>query len=170
MPEYATKTQSTGEYFRLHENASDAVVAAWLRGAAGRNHQSWPKDKIGPFLTSKLGCNKTIWQWIESSQKNHVWFFQLFSEKWQSRFLPLLLAQQGKTPVIRSYRWLSKTTILCLCILGVGYYFVLLLNSGRPHVYLMTSIQSSEWRIFLLFLECALEIEQGQWREINTAG
>ena len=56
MPEYATKTQSTGEYFRLYENASDAVVAAWLRDAAGRNHQSWPKDKIGPFLTSKLGC------------------------------------------------------------------------------------------------------------------
>ena len=56
MPEYATKTERTGEYFRLHENASDAVVAAWLRDAAGRNHQSWPKDKIGPFLTSKLGC------------------------------------------------------------------------------------------------------------------
>ena len=59
MPEYATKTQSTGEYFRLHENTSDVVVAAWRPDAAGRNHQSWPKDKIGPFLTSKLGC-KTI--------------------------------------------------------------------------------------------------------------
>ena len=56
MPEYATKTERTGEYFTLHENASDAVVAAWLHDAAGRNHQSWPKDKIGPFLTSKLGC------------------------------------------------------------------------------------------------------------------
>ena len=64
--------QTTRKYFRLNENTSDAVVAAWRRNAAGRNHQSWPKDKIGPFLTSKLGC-KTIsyGNKLNEVKKNH---------------------------------------------------------------------------------------------------
>ena len=81
MPKYATKTQSTGEYFRLHENASDAVVAAWLHDAAGKNHQSWPKDKIGPFLTSKLGCKTKSYIYQLNEVKRIIFdFFTCFQK------------------------------------------------------------------------------------------